>query len=102
MRHNDRAEVAQFMAPIAHYHLLQTESFYVESGRRLWYLKGKTIELRAGDKIDIPQCSWHRFENHPDSDEPLAVLYRYDVQRFRMVSGVFNTCTPRTIALSID
>ena len=82
------------MAPIAHYHLLQTESFHVESGRGIWFFKGKQIELKAGDEIIIPRCTWHTFENHPDSAEPLAILYRYDSQRFIMEEKFFrNTLT---------
>ncbi|KAK5166320.1 uncharacterized protein LTR77_008581 [Saxophila tyrrhenica] len=83
-----------FMAPVAHYHLLQTETFHVESGRGLWYLKGKTIERSAGQDITIPKYTWHTFENHPDSAEPLVILYRYDSQRFIMEESFFrNTLT---------
>lgn len=81
-------------APIAHYHLLQTESFHVESGEGLWYLRGKTIYLKAGDDITIPRFVAHRFENLPGSTQPLSILYRYDAQRYEMERRFFgNTLT---------
>lgn len=82
------------MAPPAHYHLLQVEKFFVQSGKGIWYLKGKTVELSAGQTISIPQCAWYRFESSPDSKEPLVILYRYDSQRFIMEERFFrNTLT---------
>lgn len=81
-------------APISHYHLLQTESFHVESGEGLWYLQGKTIYLKAGDDITIPRFVAHRFENVPGSTQPLSILYRYDAQRYDMERRFFcNTLT---------
>ncbi|KAI7780741.1 hypothetical protein LA080_015638 [Diaporthe eres] len=83
-----------FMAPISHYHLLQTESFHVESGEGLWYLRDKTIYLKAGDNITIPRFVAHRFENVPGSTQPLSILYRYDAQRYEMERRFFsNTLT---------
>ena len=79
-----------FMAPISHFHLLQTESFHVESGTGLWYAQGKKIQLKAGEDITIPRCVGHKFENQPGSKEPLVILYRYDSQRWEMEERFFR------------
>lgn len=78
-----------FMAPPSHYHLLQTETFHVESGEGIWYLGGKTISLQAGDSITIPRFVAHRFMNTPGSTKPLSVLYRYDAQMYEMERRFF-------------
>lgn len=86
--------LTHYKAPISHYHLLQTESFHVESGEGLWYLRGKTIYLKAGDDITIPRFVAHRFENLPGSTQPLSILYRYDAQRYEIERRFFgNTLT---------
>lgn len=87
-----------FMAPPSHYHLLQTETFHVESGQGIWYLGNgsskKVLTLKAGDDITIPRFVAHRFENMPGSTEPLSILYRYDAQRYDMERRFFcNTLT---------
>lgn len=93
-RRGETITLTHHKAPIAHYHMLQTESFHVESGEGLWYLRGKTIHLKAGDNITIPRFIGHRFENVPGSTEPLSILYRYDAQRYEMERRFFsNTLT---------
>ena len=84
-----------FMAPLSHYHLLQLESFHVESGYGYWFLQGKKIRLHAGDNITIPRFRAHRFESIPnEKQEPLVILYRYDPQRWEMEERFFrNTLT---------
>ncbi|KAJ4386401.1 hypothetical protein N0V93_009296 [Gnomoniopsis smithogilvyi] len=78
-----------FMAPGSHYHLLQTETFHVESGEGIWYLGDRVITLKAGDDITIPRFIGHRFENMPGSTKPLSILYRYDAQRYDMERRFF-------------
>ncbi|EME44956.1 hypothetical protein DOTSEDRAFT_70865 [Dothistroma septosporum NZE10] len=80
---------ASFMSPISHYHLLQTETFHVESGAGIWYLRGEPHHLKAGDTITMPRFVAHRFENVPGSTEPLSILYRYDPQRYEMERRFF-------------
>ncbi len=79
-----------FMAPIAHYHLLQTEKFHVASGKGIWYLRGRAIHLMAGEDITIPRCSWHTFKNDPDSKEDLIIEWRYDSQYWLMEERFFR------------
>lgn len=81
IKHERKNGSRSFMAPIAHFHLLQNEQFYVESGRGIWYMQGKKIHLKAGDSLTIPRCIGHRFENDPDSLEPLAILVRKPMGR---------------------
>lgn len=83
-----------FMAPGSHYHLLQSETFHVESGKGIWYLGNKTLTLKAGDNVTVPRFIAHRFENVPGSTEPLSILYRYDAQMYDMERRFFcNTLT---------
>ncbi|KAK3701900.1 hypothetical protein LTR37_015211 [Vermiconidia calcicola] len=83
-----------FMAPVSHFHLLQTETFHIDSGSGLWYIKGKTIRLDAGDTIIIPRFVAHRFINLPGSKEPLVFSWRYDSQYWEMEERFFrNTLT---------
>lgn len=80
-----------FMAPLSHYHLLQTESFYVESGSGLWILSGEKHILKAGDEITIPRWRPHRFESIPtEKKEPLVIRYRYDSQFWEMEERFFR------------
>jgi mannose-6-phosphate isomerase-like protein (cupin superfamily) len=79
-----------FMVPIAHFHLLQSEEFYVESGRGYWYMSGEKMQLKAGDSITIPRCKSHWFENDPDSLEPLVILYQYDPVHWNMMERFFR------------
>lgn len=85
--------IPSFMAPPSHYHLLQTETFHVESGQGIWYLGNgsskKSITLKAGDDITIPRFVAHRFINMPGSTEPLSILYRYDAQMYDMERRFF-------------
>ena len=97
-----------YMAPIAHFHLLQNEEFYVESGRGVWYMQGKKIHLKTGDSLTIPRCIGHRFENDPDSPEPLVILYQYDPARwdmeerfFRNVFAYFDDCRKQGVEISL-
>ncbi|KAM3417861.1 hypothetical protein BST61_g6081 [Cercospora zeina] len=83
-----------FMAPIPHYHLLQIETFYVESGSGIWYAHGKEIPLSAGQTITIPRFTAHTFANAPGSTKPLVVLYKFDEQMYDMERRFFaNTLT---------
>ncbi|KAF2158395.1 hypothetical protein M409DRAFT_61697 [Zasmidium cellare ATCC 36951] len=79
-----------FMAPISHFHLLQSETFHIKSGRGIWYLANKKIELGEGEDITISPCISHRFENMSGSTEPLVIEYRYDPQRFAMEERFFR------------
>lgn len=83
-----------FMAPAAHYHLLQTETFHIVSGTGIWSLKGKDIQLKPGDDIVIPRCAWHTFKNLPGSKEPLVFEWRYDRQRFIMEESKWVSKVP--------
>lgn len=84
-----------FMAPISHYHLLQTETFHVKSGSGYWFMRGQKIHLTAGDDIVIPRFVAHRFESIPNErEEPLIIEWRYDAQRWEMEERFFrNTLT---------
>lgn len=43
-----------------------------------WHLsQTRTLRLKAGDTISIPALAYHRFENAPDSAEPLTFGYWY-------------------------
>lgn len=79
-----------FMAPISHFHLLQSETFYVESGRGNWYLAGRKYTLQEGQSITIPPCQRHCFENEPGSTVPLSILYKYDRRRYEMERRFFH------------
>lgn len=79
-----------FMAPISHFHLLQSETFYVKSGRGIWYLGDQVMHLHEGETIVIPPWRRHRFENEPGGTEPLVIEYRYDAQRFAMEERFFR------------
>ncbi|KAF2166532.1 hypothetical protein M409DRAFT_66563 [Zasmidium cellare ATCC 36951] len=79
-----------FMAPMSDFHLLQTESFHVTSGRGVWYLGDEVIHLNEGEDMVIPPWRAHRFENLPGSTEPLRIEYRYDRQRFAMEESFFR------------
>ena len=79
-----------FMVPPAHFHLLQREEFYVESGRGFWYYQGKKVLLKAGEGVTIPRCIGHWFENDPESNEPLVILYQYDPARWEMEERFFR------------
>lgn len=78
------------MAPMSHFHLLQSESFHVASGRGIWYLGDRVLQLKEGDDIVIPPWISHRFENIPGSKESLVILYCYDAQYFEMEESFFR------------
>lgn len=79
------------MAPISHFHLLQEEKFFVESGSGYWYMRGEKIKLSAGDEITVPRCIGHRFESIPnEKEEPLVILWRYDSQYWEMEERFFR------------
>jgi len=84
-----------FMAPVSHYHLLQTESFHVDSGSGYWFLRGRKIRLAKGDEITIPRFVAHRFESVPnEKEEPLVISYRYQTGMVEMEERFFrNTLT---------
>jgi hypothetical protein len=80
-----------FMAPMSHYHLLQTESFYISGGSGYWFLNGRRHHLRTGDTITIPRFHAHRFESiHNDTQTPLRIEYRYDAQMYDMEERFFR------------
>lgn len=79
-----------FMAPVSHYHLLQSETFYLKSGRGIWYIGDEVIHLGEGEKIVIQPWRRHRFENEPGGTLPLVIEYRYDEQRFAMEERFFR------------
>ncbi|KAK4500271.1 hypothetical protein PRZ48_008460 [Zasmidium cellare] len=79
-----------FMAPMSHFHLLQSETFHVVSGRGIWYLGDEVFELGPGDKITIPAWRAHRFENVVGSTEGLTIEFRYDAQFFEMEESFFR------------
>ncbi|GAM84040.1 hypothetical protein ANO11243_020310 [Dothideomycetidae sp. 11243] len=82
---------ASFMAPPAHFHILQSETFEVESGSGIWFAGGKKTQLHKGDTILVPACIGHRFEAVPNSKgEPLVILWRYDVERHQMEERFFR------------
>jgi mannose-6-phosphate isomerase-like protein (cupin superfamily) len=84
-----------FMAPISHYHLLQSESFHIKSGSGYWFMRGQKIRLTAGDDITIPRFVAHRFESiSNEKQEPLVILYRYDSQRWEMEERFFRNTLP--------
>ncbi|WP_321494837.1 phosphomannose isomerase type II C-terminal cupin domain [uncultured Desulfobacter sp.] len=44
-------------------HQHRDEHWYIVSGKGEWTLDSKTIELTAGQAVDIPRKSIHRIEN---------------------------------------
>lgn len=84
-----------FMAPVRHFHILQEEKFYFESGSGYWSMKGQKIKLVKGEEITIPRCVGHTFESIPnEKEEPLVILWRYDSQYWEMEERFFrNTLT---------
>lgn len=86
---------SSFYMPPPHYHLLQDEYFHVESGEGIWHLwGGKTVRLKKGDDIVVPQGKWHTFDIAPESKEPLCVSYRYDAEMAEMEERFFRNVLP--------
>jgi quercetin dioxygenase-like cupin family protein len=52
----------------AHYHPSQEEHFEVLEGAVLCSIEGEKRTLRAGETLDVPAGTIHRFGGHPDED----------------------------------
>lgn len=78
-----------------HYHLLQSETFEVESGSGYWILGDVRKQLHAGQRITIPAWTAHRFEAADNAaKEPLTILWGYDASRRDMEERFFRNTLP--------
>lgn len=59
----------------AHYHL-DEQVLYVERGRAICEVNGRSLEIGPGDLFHAPPFCWHSVHNREDTDLVLLVTYR--------------------------
>lgn len=59
----------------AHYHL-DEQVLYVERGRAICEVNGRSLEIGHGDLFHAPPFCWHSVHNREDTDLVLLVTYR--------------------------
>lgn len=92
--------------PPQHLHLFQTEEFLIEQGTGIWYQPTapnpahRRIVKNAGEIINLPKGTYHRFENASDT-EPMVIKIRVEPpgenavkeeQFFRNFFGYLEDC----------
>ncbi|KAH8831018.1 hypothetical protein DL96DRAFT_1523874 [Flagelloscypha sp. PMI_526] len=92
--------------PPYHWHLYQTETFDVKSGRLCYILDGKEGKLGTGEKVVIPPGISHTFWNDPETGEDLDVHITvrggenpgFDETFVHNFYGYLSSCTMQGIA----